>query len=104
MSQAVTPARRIPLEGCFNFRDIGGYDAVDGRSVQWQQLCRAGGTHAATHGDIETLASLGIATVIDLRTADEVRERGTYVTLLKPRAAHHISMIDVLPSEVELGR
>jgi hypothetical protein len=104
MSQAVTPARRIPLEGCFNFRDIGGYETGDGRAVRWQRVYRAGGPHAATHDDIETLCGLGINTVVDLRTPDEVRERGTYVTLLKPRAAHHLSMIDVLPSEVELAR
>ena len=100
----MTPARRIPLQGCFNFRDIGGYETGDGRAVRWQRIYRAGGPHAATHDDIETLCGLEINTVVDLRTSEEVRERGTYVTLLKPRAAHHLSMIDVLPSEIELAR
>ena len=30
--------RHHPFEGCFNFRDIGGYPAAGGRSVRWGQL------------------------------------------------------------------
>ena len=33
--------RRIPLEGCLNFRDLGGYPTADGRAVRWRQVSAA---------------------------------------------------------------
>jgi protein-tyrosine phosphatase len=29
------PRRHLAFEACFNFRDIGGYPAADGRTVRW---------------------------------------------------------------------
>ncbi|MEM7016241.1 MAG: tyrosine-protein phosphatase, partial [Pseudomonadota bacterium] len=34
--------RHHPFEGCFNFRDIGGYPTADGRKVRWGLYFRAG--------------------------------------------------------------
>ena len=33
--------RRIPFEGLFNVRDLGGYETVDGRLTRWRRLYRA---------------------------------------------------------------
>ena len=35
------PARVLRLEGSSNFRDLGGYQAADGRSLQWRRLFRS---------------------------------------------------------------
>ncbi|MCG8503719.1 MAG: tyrosine-protein phosphatase, partial [Sphingomonadales bacterium] len=36
------PDRRLPFEGTANFRDLGGYEAADGRAVQWRRVFRSG--------------------------------------------------------------
>jgi protein-tyrosine phosphatase len=94
--------RRIAFEGCFNFRDLGGYESADGRSIRPRHLYRADGPHALTATDAVKLRGLGLVTVIDLRTAQEAQDRGRYVTTLGDVVEHHLPMIDVLPDTAEL--
>ena len=68
--------RHYPFEGCFNFRDIGGYRAGDGRAIRWGRYFRAGRQDRMTPGDLTRAARLGIRTQIDLRRPDEVRNSG----------------------------
>lgn len=68
--------RHHPFEGCFNFRDIGGYPTADGRSVRWGRYFRAGRQDRMTPQDLEKMRSFGIRTQIDLRRPDEIREQG----------------------------
>jgi protein tyrosine/serine phosphatase len=95
MSSNVT--RFFTLEGCFNFRDAGGYATTDGGRVRWRRLFRAGGPYGLTERDVVAVERLAISTVIDLRTDDEA-ERGRYAA----RAMHHLPMTDVLPTDAEL--
>ena len=44
--------RRITLERAFNFRDLGGYAAADGRTVRWGLLYRADGIHRIEGADL----------------------------------------------------
>jgi hypothetical protein len=66
--------RHLPFEAVFNFRDLGGYATADGRSVRWRTVFRADGVHRLS---IDDLAPLGVRTVLDLRTHDEL-ERGRF--------------------------
>ena len=68
--------RLIPLEGAFNFRDLGGYPTLDGRRTRWRRLFRSDTLSELTTGDLADLAELGVATVIDLRTPAEVNRDG----------------------------
>lgn len=68
--------RHHPFEGCFNFRDVGGYRADDGRTVRWGRYYRAGRQDRMTPADLEKLHSLGIRTQVDLRRPDEARDQG----------------------------
>lgn len=68
--------RHHPFEGCFNFRDIGGYPTADGRRVVWGRYFRTGRQDRMTTSDLEKIRSMGIATQIDLRRPDEAREQG----------------------------
>ena len=68
--------RHIPFEGCFNFRDIGGYRTGDGREVQWGRYYRAGRQDRMTATDVDRVEDLGIRTQIDLRKSDEVGDQG----------------------------
>ncbi len=63
--------RLLPLEGGRNFRDLGGYETEDGRSVKWGRVFRSGTMHSLTDGDYDYLSDLGIKTVCDFREADE---------------------------------
>ena len=83
------------MEGCFNFRDLGGYRTGEGRTVKWQRLFRADGLHRLTGSDLTRLADLGLVTVIDLRTGQELEEVGR---ISEPDLTyHHLPMLDVLP-------
>ena len=63
--------RHVPLEGCFNLRDVGGYTSIDGRRVRTGCVFRSDELHALTDADVEAIAGLGIKVVFDLRNADE---------------------------------
>jgi protein tyrosine/serine phosphatase len=93
--------RHLSFEGCFNFRDLGGYAGADGRTVRWRRLFRADGLHRLTPGDLRALKDLGLATVIDLRTQDEVDRRGRLDAGLELDYLH-LPMFDVLPPAEEL--
>jgi protein-tyrosine phosphatase len=69
---AASPQRLLPLEGGRNFRDLGGYQTADGRSVKWNTLFRSGSMHGLTAADFAYLESRSIRTVCDFR---DTRER-----------------------------
>jgi protein-tyrosine phosphatase len=97
-----TLERCIALEGCFNFRDLGGYETADGRRVRWRRLFRADGLHRLTDDDHVRLSDVSLATVIDLRTHDEVQERGHFQATAGDVGRHHLPMLDVLPPNEEI--
>ena len=63
--------RRIVLDGATNMRDLGGYPAVGGLSTSWNRLYRSCSLSTLTDNDRDTLDSLGIKTVVDLRSRTE---------------------------------
>jgi len=69
------PARKIPLEACFNFRDIGGYRTDQGESVRWGRYYRSGRPDGMTEADRARVARLGIATQLDLRNRAELESQ-----------------------------
>ena len=68
--------RSYPLDGVFNFRDIGGYAGHDGRTVRWRQVFRSDSVHRVAPS---SLPALGIRTVVDLRRPHEVERDGRVV-------------------------
>ena len=68
--------RHYPFEGCFNFRDIGGYPNQEGKRVKKGLYFRAGRQDRMTDKDLLGLSDLQISTQIDLRRPDEAREQG----------------------------
>jgi protein-tyrosine phosphatase len=76
MSNQRENQRRIELTGQNNFRDLGGYEAADGRRVRWRHLYRSGELTELSDGDVDKLAELGIRTVVDLRGEAEAAKKG----------------------------
>ena len=68
--------RHVPFEGCFNFRDIGGYRGLEGRQVRWGRYFRAGQQDQMTPADLTKAQALGLRTQIDLRQPGEVEQYG----------------------------
>ena len=87
------PDRLVPLSGAFNFRDLGGYQGLGGRTTRWGTLFRSDTLHELTEGDVDLLRSLGLATVIDLRTSAELASTGRGPLAPEPMAYRHLSLI-----------
>ena len=69
--------RLFRLEGTLNFRDLGGYVGVDGRTVRWGRVFRSDALHGLTAADLERVASLGLRAVYDFRRSVECERQPT---------------------------
>ncbi len=70
----IDESRIVQLEGVVNFRDLGGLPTSDGRTVRRGRVFRSDVLYRLTPRDTIALRQLGIRTVIDLRSRDEVRK------------------------------
>jgi len=66
-------SRILPLEGVDNFRDYGDYRTAAGRRIHPGRLYRSANHGAATDADLEAIAGLKLAVLVDLRRAEERR-------------------------------
>jgi protein tyrosine/serine phosphatase len=64
-------SRHLTLEGIANFRDFGDYPVAGGGRLKPRTLYRSASHSRATDADLETLASLDLAVVVDLRRKSE---------------------------------
>lgn len=63
--------RHLSLQGSWNFRDLGGFPARNGRLTAWGRLFRTDGLSRLTPDDLAYLETLRIACVADFRTDEE---------------------------------
>jgi protein-tyrosine phosphatase len=88
------PEHRIVLDGCANFRAIGALPTASGAAVRPARLFRTNALVAATSDDRRRLRALSIATVIDLRSHDEVAFADE--TVVAGARHHHLPLGDLL--------
>ena len=82
--------RRIALDGAVNFRDQGGYPTTDGRTVKWRRIFRSDSPSTLTDSDVQTITgTLGLTTVVDLRSSNEVLDDGRGLLALSGIAYHN---------------
>jgi len=74
--QAIQETGDVRLEGQPNFRDIGGYQTSDGRTVKKGLVYRSGELPRLTDEDVQKLDDLGIKTVVNFLTLSEIESRG----------------------------
>ena len=66
---------RIPLEGLHNTRDLGGFEAADGRHIRPKKLLRSGQLAGMTKKDQRVLLEeYRLRTDVDFRTGQEKAE------------------------------
>lgn len=63
--------RILPLEKGHNFRELGGYQTTDGRTLKWHKLLRSANLAHLTDADLNYLDQYGLRYDIDLRSEDE---------------------------------
>ena len=76
MTTETIDPREILLDGSVNFRDLGGLATANGEIVRRGLVFRSDALHALTAVDLDTLAGLHIATLIDLRSEMEISRSG----------------------------
>ena len=87
--------RTITLEGCLNFRDLGGYPTADGGQVRWRRMFRSDALHGLTPADVARIRDeLALTTVVDLRSSAELRADGGAPLEREGIAHHHVPLFD----------
>jgi protein-tyrosine phosphatase len=106
MIEGTVYERKLTLSGCGNFRDLGGYDAADGRTVRWRVLFRSDALTWLTAEDIETLAAQGLklAAGFDLRTPEELQQMAPGVLFDGGVRHHHMPFIPTFGEDRERMR
>jgi protein-tyrosine phosphatase len=91
--RVVTGDRHVTLEACFNFRDLGGYETIDEGQVRWGAVYRSDALHRLTDADLEVAFGLGLRTVIDLRSSEELDKHGRFAHADEV-AFHHLPFFE----------
>ena len=66
--------KRLPMEGGYNFRDLGGIKNKDGKYVKWGKLFRSDDMYNLTESDLNYLSGIPITSVVDFRAENEVKK------------------------------
>ena len=93
-----TPSRQLPLQACFNSRDLGGLRNRDGLSIQARRLLRADDLSSLSHDDSVYLQSLPLTTVIDFRSEMERQHKPDILPASCQRHLH----LDILSGNMEV--
>lgn len=96
-SRQGAPERFVALDGCFNFRDLGGYPAAGGRTVRPGLVYRSDALHRLTARGTEAFRALTIATVIDLRTPAELARHAWQPPPGWPGQLLHVPLRQAIP-------
>ena len=91
---AILAERQLSLQGTPNFRDLGGYEAQDGRRLKWGKLYRSSKLSALTDVDINYVKRLGLTLICDFR---QVLEQELEPTFLGGEGSHTIASLPVTP-------
>jgi len=93
--------RRLPFSGAKNFRDLGGYQTIDGRTIRWRILYRSDSLHKLTETDLKQLTSLSLDRIIDFRAEHELVQEPDR---LPANTGIRVVPIPILDSSTEIWR
>jgi protein-tyrosine phosphatase len=106
-SEAFTPDptaldRSIAFELVFNVRDLGGLPVAGGGSTRRGVVYRGDGVHRLAGDDLERARTLGLRTVVDLRTTGEIERSQRFPVEEHPVDWHHLPLFERMWSEDDL--
>ncbi len=90
-----SPLRRIPLQGAYNTRDLGGYPCPLG-ATRFGVFLRSDSPHALTQQDLQLLYDYGVRHAIDLRGDDECAKAPSVFPQSTRFTSYHVPLSDVL--------
>ncbi|MBU2647252.1 tyrosine-protein phosphatase [bacterium] len=66
--------RCVAMAGTVNFRDLGGYRAINGKQTRWGRIFRGDSLQRATKTDLQLIKQMQIGLVFDFRRNEEVEK------------------------------
>jgi len=90
--QTTHDARYVSLDGPLNFRDLGGLQTIDGRTVKWGTLYRSDKLSELSANDLDTLKQRKIRYVVDFRSPAEQEEEPDNFGDLNEISYHHLPL------------
>ncbi len=98
----MAPYRRLPLTGLHNARELGGY-AVPGGVTKYGVFLRSEVPAQLTQADIDFLRRYGVTTVLDFRSAEELRRTPDVLRSLAWIDYIHLPLFDPQAAAGALG-
>lgn len=95
-AKAILAETLLPMEGGYNFRDMGGIRTVDGRYVRWGRLFRSDDMPNLTDADLEYLSTIPLRTVVDFRSAEEIAKAPDRL----PRSVVNAAALSIDPGSI----
>ena len=86
--------RQLSLQGTPNFRDLGGYETMEGRCLRWGKLYRSSKLSNLTDTDINYINRLGVTLICDFR---QIIEQELEPTLLGDNSLIQLASLPISP-------
>ena len=87
--------RYLAFYGTHNFRDLGGYPTIDGRSTRWKTLYRSDHLHKLNEIDLRYVEAMRLDKIIDFRSEHERDAEPDRIPLNMDVILVHIPILDV---------
>jgi len=71
---AILAEQHLPMQGGYNFRDLGGIKTKDGKYIKWGKILRSDDLHNLTDADLKYLASIPLVSIVDFRSHEEMEK------------------------------
>jgi len=85
--------RLVVMEGTVNFRDMGGYQSIDGERTRWGVLFRGDSLQRATENDQELVKKMNIGQIFDFRRPEEVKKGPNLLKQDHITEYHHLPVV-----------
>jgi len=83
------PPAPLPIEGTYNFREIGGYPVAGGGQTRAGALYRSDALAGLTEAGRASVADLGLRRILDLRSGPELATEASAIEGLGIEVQHH---------------
>ncbi|MDR2010593.1 MAG: tyrosine-protein phosphatase [Bacteroidales bacterium] len=70
--KSILAETKLPMEGGYNFRDMGGIQNSEGKYVKWGKLFRADELGKLSDSDLKYLAGIPLISIVDFRSKEEI--------------------------------